>query len=115
MPAPVIAVEEKCLEISAHCAVLGLLPSSLLHTHTSASSHSTPTEKEVVKLRFGGAKKEAHVILSESGVGECSVQPQPPSAPPLHTLRRPVAVEAIALHRPMPPTPEGRASSASLP
>lgn len=75
VPALFIAVEEKRLKISAQFAVLGLLTSSLLHTHISASSHSTPIEKKkVVKLIFGGAKKEGCVITSEFGEGDRSVR-----------------------------------------
>ena len=114
VPAPFVAVEEKCLKISAHFTVLGFLTSSLLHIHTSASSHSTPTEKKVVKLIFGGAKKEARVTMSEFGAGERSVQPQPPSVPPLHAPGRWVAAEVIILHCLTPPAPEGRAAAASL-
>lgn len=37
----------------------------------------------MVKLVCGGAKKEAHGILSELGAGKCSVPLQPPSTCPL--------------------------------
>lgn len=75
------AVQGKRLKISGHFSVLSFLSSPLSHTHSSASSNSTPAEKyTMVAVAFGGAGKEAHGI-TELRLGKCSVWLQPPRLP----------------------------------